>query len=61
METMNNSLLLNIMSKEVDNIICEKCGKGVIVPEHPDSKVNHSFYCNNCGIHIYLEPNVIVE
>lgn len=58
---MNNSLSLRTNSKGSDDVLCETCGKGTIVPDNPESEINHSFHCDNCGIKIHLEANVVVE
>ncbi len=58
---MNSSISLRLTSKEEDRIACDTCGKGIYVPDHPESDVNHSFHCNECGARIHLDANVIVE
>ena len=61
MEIMNNLILLETTSKESDNIVCDVCGKGILVPNNPSFDINHSFHCNKCGERIHLEANVVVE
>ncbi len=58
---MTNSSLLKLTSKEKDNIVCEVCSKGIFVPDHPQSEINHSFHCNVCGAKISIEKNIVVE
>lgn len=61
MEIMSSSLSLRTTSKETDNIKCEKCEKGIFIPDYPESEINHSFHCNYCGIKVHLEADVVVE
>lgn len=58
---MSNSILLKMTTKESDNIQCENCGKGIYIPKNPESEINHSFYCNYCGVRINLDADVVVE
>ena len=58
---MSYSLLLEMTSKESDKIKCENCEKGIFVPANPESKINHMFYCNHCGIKVHIDPNVNIE
>ena len=58
---MGNSILLDMTSKEEDQVPCDICGEGVYIPSHPEFEVNHSFYCNKCGAIINLDGNVTVE
>lgn len=58
---MNNSHLLGLTTRESDGVTCEKCNKGIFIPKYPDSEVNHSFKCSNCGAIAHIEASVSVE
>ena len=61
MENMTNLISLSLTSKEEDKVLCSVCKNGIFVPDHPESKINHSFHCNKCGAKAHIDPNIIVE
>lgn len=61
METMNNLISLDYNPKKDDPIKCKTCNIGIIVPNNPESKINHGFHCNYCNEKIDITPSVVVE
>lgn len=53
------SVMLN--STFEDQIPCEVCGEGVMMPYSSEHEKNHSFYCNVCGAHIHIDEPVDIE
>lgn len=50
----HNSLLSRLKGKE--KVTCTKCGRGSYNAKGP-----YDFYCDKCGDHIHIVPNVTVE
>ena len=56
---MEKDYSLELVRKEEQ--ICTECGKGIYKAKNCAPEKAHDFYCDNCGSHIHIVPNVIVE
>ena len=64
-ETLHNSTSLNhklsIKTKRIDNVICETCGKGIMIPINEKVEISHCFKCNYCGESVNFDTIVDIE
>ena len=44
-----------------EKVTCNECGKDIFKTKDCAPEKAHDFYCDHCGSHIHLIPNVIVE
>lgn len=44
-----------------EKVLCDNCNKGYYTTNAKDKKHCYYFECNNCGSHIHITPNIIVE
>ena len=58
---MSTSISLDYNPQKDKPIKCPECGKGIIIPINPKSKINHGFICDKCNLKINLTADVEVE
>lgn len=65
LKAVYDSLRMETDLRDGKEVLCSKCGKGMIVPvnKNVDPKDCHGFYCNNenCDYHLHWDPVVVIE
>lgn len=64
-ETLNNSTssrkILTMTTKRSDNVACDRCSNGTMIPVNENAKLNHCFKCSHCGTRVNFDTIVDIE
>lgn len=61
MDTSKKYISLSSRLIQGEEVVCEKCGKGIYRPFNPRFKINHVYVCDNCGDSVHWDPVVDIE
>ena len=56
-----SNLILSVKTKESDEVNCQVCKIGIMIPFNSQAEENHCFICNKCGSTANIDKNVEIE